>query len=201
LESIGKLLEDTLMLYEKKEYDQAEKFVDVLLNANPQFHRGWFLKGVILEETERKDEAEKCYARAGSLFNMWFRLALQLKDSDPIRSLAYFDRVLELDRTFSTAWFYKGLVHEKLGDFTNAKICFGKLSPGRELFSRVAVPAGFLLLLLISGGILISRGEKILSFFVVLSALVCFFWLKRDAGTALIMYRKKKQYAPYSGKG
>jgi tetratricopeptide (TPR) repeat protein len=189
------------MLYEKKQYEKAEKFVDVLLNANPQFHRGWFLKGVILEETERKDEAEKCYARAGSLFNMWYRLALQLQETDPVRSLTYFNRVLELDPTFSVAWFNKGMVHEKLGDLANAKLCFSRLSPGRELFSRVAIPAGFLLLLLISGGILISRGENILSFFVVLSALVCFFWLKRDAGSALLMYRKKKQYAPYSSKG
>ena len=194
MESIGKLLEDTLKLYERKEYVQAEKLVDALLDANPQFHRGWFLKGVILEETGRKDGAEKCYAKAGSMFNMWYRLALQLQEADPARALAYFDRVLEQDRSFSVAWLNKGMVHERLGDIENAKACFTRLSPGRELFSRVAVPAGFLVLLLISGVLLLSRGERILPFFAGLSVLVCFFWLKRDAGTALTMYRKKKQY-------
>ena len=195
MESIGKLLEDALSSYEKKEYNRAEKLVDRLLDGNPQFHRGWFLKGVILEETGRDDDAKRCYAKAGSLFNMWFRLAMQLEGSDPSRALVYYGRVLEMDGTFSMALLNKGLLHEKLGDREKAKACFEKLSPKREIFSRLVSPAAFMLFLLIGGILMISRGEKILSLFAFASALICFFWLKRDAGTAITIFRKKRQYS------
>jgi len=46
MESIGKALEKTLMHYERKEYGAAEKFVDDLFAAQPDFHRGWFLKAL-----------------------------------------------------------------------------------------------------------------------------------------------------------
>ena len=194
MESIGKLLEDSLMSFEKREYDRAEKLVDALLAGNPQFHRGWFLKGVILEETGRNDVARQCYARAGSLFNMWFRLALQIQESDPKRALVYYGRVLDIDRTYSVALLNKGLLHERLGDKEAARECFRRLSPGKDIFSRVVIPSGFLLFLLIGGGMMIFRGEKILSFFVIVSAVICLFWLKRDAGVAITMLKKKKQY-------
>ena len=195
MESIGQLLEDALASYEKKEYGRAEKLVDMLLEGNPQFHRGWFLKGVILEETGKADVAQRCYAKAGSLFNMWFRLALQLQESDPERALVYYDRVLEMDPNFSMVLLNKGLLHEKLGDQGKAKECFEKMSPKREILSRVVSPAGFLLFLLIGGIMMISRGERTLSLFAFASALICLFWLKRDAGTAITMFRKKRQYS------
>lgn len=66
MQSIGQLLEEALLHFEKKEYVKAGKLVDELLASNPEFHRGWFLKGVILEETGRPAEAEKCYRRRGT---------------------------------------------------------------------------------------------------------------------------------------
>ncbi len=53
MESIEKLLEKMLLHYEKKEYSSAEKLADELLASQPTFHKAWFLKGVILEETGR----------------------------------------------------------------------------------------------------------------------------------------------------
>jgi tetratricopeptide (TPR) repeat protein len=193
LNSVDKLFEDALASYEKKEYEIAEKLVDALIDTNSQFPRGWFLKGVILEETGRIDKAQQFYAKAGSLFNMWFRLAVQLQESDPKRSINYYGRVLEMDPTFSMALLNKGLLHEKMGDREEASRCFRVLPAKKEIFSRIVIPAGFLLFLLIGGIMMISRGEKILSLFVVVSALICFFWLKRDAGVAITMYRKNKQ--------
>ena len=66
MQSIGQLLEEALLHFEKKEYVKAGKLVDELLASNPEFHRGWFLKGVILEETGRPAEAEKCYGLTAS---------------------------------------------------------------------------------------------------------------------------------------
>jgi tetratricopeptide (TPR) repeat protein len=126
---------------------------------------------------------------------MWFRLALQLQESDPQRALVYYDRVLEMDHTSGMALLNKGMLHEKLGDLEKAQKCFKKLSPKREIFSRIVSPAGFLLFLLIGGIMMFSRGERILSLFALASAGICFFWLKRDAGTAITMFRKKKQYS------
>jgi hypothetical protein len=87
------------------------------------------------------------------------------------------------------------MLHEKLGDHKKAKECFEKLAPKREMFSRVVSPVAFMLFLLIGGILMISRGEKILSLFAFASALICFFWLKRDAGTAITIFRKKRQYS------
>jgi len=136
VESTGQLLEDALASYEKREYAKAEKFVDALLEGNPQFHRGWFLKGVILEETGKGDVARKCYAKAGSLFNMWFRLALQLQESDPERALVYYARVLEMDRNFSMALLNKGMLHEKLGEREKAKEALKRYAADLEIANK-----------------------------------------------------------------
>ncbi len=194
MESIGKALEKALTHYERKDYSAAEKFVDDLLTAHPDFHRGWFLKAVILEETGRSQEAEKCYERAGNVFTMMFRLAMQLQDVDPQRALQYYDRVLQADPKFSMALLHKGLIYEKMGLDAEAKHCFKNLSPWREFLSRIIVPLGFMVLLIIGGIMMIKRGERTLPILILASAVFCLFWLKRDAGTAITMLQKKKKY-------
>ena len=194
MESIEKLLEKMLLHYEKKEYSSAEKLADELLASHPTFHKAWFLKGVILEETGRRSEAEKMYEKAGNLFTMWIRLALQLHDVDPDRAIEYYERVLQLDRTFNLALLNKGLLYEKMGKLDEARACFRNLSPIKEVFSKIVIPGGFMALLIGSGIVLVEKGDKIIPIFVFASALVCFLWLKRDAGVALKMLPKKRKY-------
>jgi tetratricopeptide (TPR) repeat protein len=194
MEAIGRLLEKTLLHYEKKEYPSAEKLVDELLASDPNFHKAWFLKGVILEETGRRAEAEKYYEKAGNLFTMWIRLALQLHEVDPERAVKYYERVLELDPGFNMALLNKGLICEKTGRLEEARTCFRSLSPGKELFSKVVIPVGFIVFLIGSGVMLLQRGEKIISMFAFASTVFCFFWLRRDAGTAVKMLLKKNAY-------
>ncbi|HXX56668.1 MAG TPA: tetratricopeptide repeat protein [Thermodesulfovibrionales bacterium] len=191
MEEIRKLWEGALSHYEKKEYDRAENLVDKLLSANPDFHRGWFLKGVILEETGRSADARACYDKGGNLFNMWFRLALQVQESDPGRAIAYYGRALTLDQKSNIAWLNQGLLYERLGKREEAASCFSHITPGREVFSRIVAPSVFMLFLIVGGIIMIGKGEKTLSILVFLSAVVCFFLLKRDAATAVTMLVKK----------
>lgn len=194
MEAIGKLLERILFHYEKKEYSSAEKLVDDLLATDLNFHKAWFLKGVILEETGRAAEAEKNYAKAGNLFTMWIRLALQLHEADPDRAIRYYERVLQLDPRFNIALLNKGLIHEKMGKLDEARACFRNLSPAKEVFSKIVIPAGFMAFLVGSGLVLVKKGDMIISTFVFASALICFLWLKRDAGMAVKMLLKKSKY-------
>jgi len=194
MEAVGKLLETILMHYEQKDYVSAEKLLDNILVSHPNFHRAWFLKGVILEETGRNDEAGKFYDKAGNCFTLWFRLAMQLQEVDPQRAMVYFDRVSEMDKKNNMIWFYKGMVSEKLGNIEEARRCFRNLSPLREFFSRIVIPSGFMIFLIIGTVMMIKSGETALSLIVLASAVFCMFWLKRDAGQAVQMLIKKKQY-------
>jgi tetratricopeptide (TPR) repeat protein len=194
MESIGKLLESALANYEKKEYAAAEKLVDELLQGNPNFHRGWFLKGIILEETGRTGEAAKYMEKAGNVFTLMFRLALQLQDVDPQRALIYYNRLAQMDPNNNMVWFNRGLLYEKLGNRNDARESFRNLTPAREILSRIVVPLLFMLFLLGGGITMMLKGDKALASLVLASAVFCLFWLKRDVGKALQMLSKKKQY-------
>ena len=194
MEAVGKQLETILIHYEQKDYVSAEKLLDDLLVSHPNFHRAWFLKGVVLEETGRKDEAAKYYDKAGNCFTLWFRLAMQLQEVDPQRAMMYFDRVSEMDKNNNMIWFYKGMLSEKLGNIEEARRCFNSLSPLREFFSRIVIPSGFMIFLIIGTVMMIKSGETALSLIVLASAVFCMFWLKRDAGQAVHMVFKKNQY-------
>ncbi len=194
MESIGKMLEATLTHYEKKEYKEAEKLVDELLAGNPNFHRGWFLKGIILEETGRPEEAVQYMQKAGNVFTLTFRLALQLQDVDPHRALKYYDKLSDMDPHNNMVWFNKGLIHEKLGNRTEAQASFRKLDLTREMISRMVVPLLFMIFLFGGGITMMARGDRALASLVLASAVFCIFWLKRDIGKALQMLSKKKKY-------
>jgi tetratricopeptide (TPR) repeat protein len=194
MDTIGKLLEKAIMLYEKKEYDGAEEAVDELLASHPDFHRAQFLKAVILEETGRSDEAEKHYSKAGNKFTLWIRLALQLHDVDPERAMTYYERVSKTDPQNNLVWFYLGNLYEKMQRFDEARQCFKNLSPVKEIASRIFIPLGFMIFLIGGAVLMIQHGEKTLAILVIASAVFCLVWLKRDGGKAMQMLRKKIQY-------
>ena len=182
------------MHYEKKEYASAEKLVNDLIEIDPKFHRAWFLKGIIFEETGRPDEAGEFFAKSGNVFTLMFRLALQLQNSDPQRALSYFDRLTEMDPENNLVWLNRGLLLEQAGRRGEAAESFKHLSPGREILSRVFVPLLFMFFLAGGGIVMFMKGDKTLSLLVMASAVFCFFWLKRDAPKTLQMISKKRQY-------
>ncbi len=195
MKAIGDLLQNSLVHFENRDYREAEAAINELIDANPDFHRGWFLKGVILEETGRVKKAEECYQKAGNIYNMWFRLALQVQDKDPERALPYYDRVLEADRYSNQALYNKGLIYERLGRPDEAGAAFVKISPFREVLSRIVIPVGFMGFLIGSGITMTQRGERAMSLLVFAAAIFCFIWMKRDAGTAMQMVLKKRKYS------
>lgn len=195
MESVRELLEETLRHYEQKNYKGAEKSVNALLAADPNFHRGWFLKGIILEETGRTAEAQDCFSKAGNVYTLTARLALQLQESDPQRAHTYFDRALSMDPKNNFLWFHRGLLFEKMGNREEARKSYKKLSLAKEVFSKVFIPVGFMVILLVSAIVMMRMGERVFLWFVLVSAIFCIFWIKRDAGTALQMVRKKRSYS------
>jgi len=194
MQSITRQLEIIIAHYEKKEYDAAEKAADELIAAHPDFHRGQFMKAVILEETGRAGDAEKHYEKAGNRFTLWSRLAMQLQESDPQRALTYFERVTKMDPQNNLLWFNLGNLYEKMGRNDDARRCFRNLFPLKEVMSRIFIPLGFLIFLASGGVLMIQRGEKALAIVVIASAIFCLFWLKRDAGKAVQMIMKKNKY-------
>ncbi len=194
MQAIGKLFDKAIVHYEKKEYSEAEKAVDELLEKQPQFQRGHFLKAVILEETGRKDKAEKHYESSGNRYTLWFRLASQLEGSDPQRSLKYYERVSKYDTKNNQLWFNLGCLYEKLGRQTDAKQSFARMQLLREFLSRVMIPLGFLIIMVFGSVLMVQRGDKALGIVVVASAVFCVVWLKRDGGKALQMLRKQRQF-------
>ena len=193
MESITRMLNQILAHYEKKEYEPAEKLVDGLLLSHPDFHRGQFMKAVILEETGRADAAEQYYARSGNRYTLWSRLALQLHDIDPGRALIYYERVTKADPQNNQLWYGLGELYEKMGRPGDAKECYRSLSPVKEVLSKIFIPLGFMIFLLSGAIAMIQRGEKGLAVVVVAASVFCVFWLKRDAGKAVKMIIKKYQ--------
>jgi tetratricopeptide (TPR) repeat protein len=194
MQSITRQLEIIIAHYEKKEYDAAEKAADEIISAHPDFHRGQFMKAVILEETGRPGDAEKHYEKAGNRFTLWSRLAMQLQESDPQRALTYFERVTKMDPQNNLLWFNLGNLYEKMGRRDDARRCFRNLFPLKEVMSRIFIPLGFLIFLASGAVLMIQRGEKALAIVVIASAIFCLFWLKRDAGKAIQMIMKKNKY-------
>jgi tetratricopeptide (TPR) repeat protein len=193
MESISKLLNQILGHYEKKEYVAAENAVDMLLVSHPDFHRGQFMKAVILEETGRAADAERHYEKAGNRYTLWSRLAMQLQDVDPDRSIIYYERVTKADPQNNLLWFNLGALYEKKGRPDDARECFRNLSPLKEILSKIFIPLGFMIFLISGGAMMIKRGEQGLAAVVIASAVFCAFWLKRDAGKAIQMIVKKSK--------
>lgn len=193
MESIGKLLDTILGHYEKKQYDEAEKAADLLLASHPDFHRGQFMKAVILEETGRAADAEQHYVKSGNRYTFWSRLAMQLQDIDPDRAIIYYERTAKADPQNSVLWFKLGELYEKKGRSNDARECYRNLSPVKEVLSKIFIPLGFMIFLLSGGIMMIQRGEQGLAAVVVAAAVFCVFWLKRDAGTAVRMIVKKSK--------
>jgi len=193
MESITKLLNQIIAHYEKKEYGAAEQLVDGLIASHPDFHRGQFLKAVILEETGRADAAEQHYAKSGNRYTLWSRLAVQLHDIDPGRALTYYERGTKADPQNNALWFGLGDLYEKMGRPADARACYQNLSPVKEILSKIFIPLGFMIFLLSGAIAMIQRGEKGLAVVVVAGSIFCLFWLKRDAGKAVQMAVKKYQ--------
>ena len=195
MEGIGKQLEKIIAHYEKKEYAEAEQAADKLLAAYPDFPRGQFMKAVILEETGRAADAEPHYLKAGNRFTLWSRLAMQLHDIDPKRALTYYERVIKMDPNNNVLLLGLGDIYEKMGRREDARASYRKLSLIREVVVRIVTPIGFIVFLIIGAFMMVKREQPGLAALVIGSAVFCLFWLKRDAGKAIQMIRKKTMSA------
>jgi tetratricopeptide (TPR) repeat protein len=192
--SISKTLDKALSHYEKKEYAEAERGADALIEAYPDFNRSIFLKAVILEETGRKDEADKYYEKCGPLYPLWYRLALQLQEADPERALKYFEKVSAVDEENNMVWYGMGSLYERTGKLEEARKCFQKISLQRDDVARLLSPIGFLIIMVTGSIMMLKHGDKAFASLVILSAIVCLFWLKRDSGRVLQMVIKRRKY-------
>ncbi len=194
MSSLSKAFDKALSHYEKKEYADAERGADAILEAYPDFRSAVFLKAVILDEMGKSSEADQYYLKAGPLFSLWIRLALQLQEADPARALRYFEKSRSLDSENNLIWYGMGSSYERLGRLDEAKKCFQKMSLRREVVSKLLPPLGFLIIMSTGSVAMFKHGDRTLASLVVLSAVVCLLWLKREGGRLVEMMKKQFRY-------
>lgn len=191
MNEMGRAFEKALHSYEEKDYEGAEKGVDIMLSLNPAFARALFLKAVILEDTGRADEAEEHFRKAGPISFFLLRLAMQLQERDPERALRHFKRVSELDAGNNIVWLNMGKIHERAGRHKEANACYRHISLPGEIMNKLIAPVGFFVVMLVSAITLLSHGDYPLASLVIGSGVICLFWLKRDGGRAIEMIKKR----------
>jgi len=192
--SLKKALDKALAHYEKKEYPEAERGADILVEAFPDFTHGQFLKAIILEETGRAEQAQEYYAKAGKLSMMWMRLAMRLQGIDPERAIVYFEKARALDSGNNQLIYNLGTAYEHAGRAGEARTCFQTLNLQREVITRLLSPLGFLVIMIAGVIAMVRRRDLVLASLVAASAAVCLLWLKRDGGLVLGMMKKKAMY-------
>ena len=192
--SLKKALDKALAHYERKEYAEAERGADIMVEEFPDFTHGQFLKAVILEETGRTEQAQEYYRKAGKLFLMWTRLAMKLQDIDPERAIVYFEKARSLDSGNNQLIYSLGLAYEKTGRTAEARKCFQTINMQREVITRLLSPFGFLIIMLAGTVAMVNRRDFVLASLVAASAVICLLWLKRDGGLVLRMMKKKASY-------
>ncbi|MCX8070469.1 MAG: hypothetical protein N2738_08200 [Thermodesulfovibrionales bacterium] len=191
MHELAELLNKSLQEYEQKRYKEAEMWIDKLLIKDNQFEKALFLKAVICSETGRHDEASLYFSKTSNLSFLWLRLGLQIEQTDIDRALVCYDKVLSSNPSDNQALYLKGLLLEKKGFIDEASKCFRALNLMRDIVTKVFIPLGFFVLLALGSFMLISRGEHGLSFIVLISAMFCLFWLKRDGFETVKMFNSK----------
>ncbi|HTF99275.1 MAG TPA: tetratricopeptide repeat protein [Nitrospirota bacterium] len=189
--SLKKALDKALAHYEKKEYADAERGADIMVEAFPDFAHGQFLKAVILEETGRAEQAQDYYNKAGKLSMMWMRLAMRLQDIDPARAIIYFEKARAQDSGNNHLVYSLGLAYEKAGRANEARKCFQSLNMQREVITRLLSPLGFLVIMIAGAIAMFKRHDFVLASLVTVSAVICLFWIKRDGGLVFNMMKRK----------
>lgn len=113
-------------LFKARAYEEAMQHINDALHLSPELTRGWFLKGVILEEMGKPEEAEPYFEKVSNLSTRWFILALEAQDAqfDPERNLSYYERVRELNDRNPAMWYNKGCLYQQLGLQEIADECF-----------------------------------------------------------------------------
>ncbi|HIJ60559.1 MAG TPA: hypothetical protein HPP56_08105 [Nitrospirae bacterium] len=191
MRDINEYFVKALQSYKQKDYEEVEFIIEKILNMDNQFEKAIFLKGVILYEKGKIKEADKLFQTFTNLSVWWLRLGLELEKTDEERAINCYNKALSINPTDNYTLLKKGLLMEKKGNYSESTKCFKAINPMRELLSRVIIPFGFMCLLSVGAFMLISKGENGLSFVVIISAIFCLSWLKRDAGNVLKMIYKK----------
>jgi tetratricopeptide (TPR) repeat protein len=176
--------------FEAKQYAKAEEFVDKAIQKKSDYREALFLNGVILDEIDKRVEAQEYYKklRTTEMASLWRNLAGKLFNSDSERSILYYDRATNIDPSDSTTWHNMGNLYSKLGRRQEAKRCYQKILLWKEFKNRVlgalilTLAFGLIIMLLGSGVYLIksfvpSSVVNTIRFIVRLIWFACIFYL------------------------
>jgi tetratricopeptide (TPR) repeat protein len=93
-----------------------------------EYAAAWYKKGVALGNSERYEEAIKCFDKAieidPSYADAWNLKGLVLVNLERYEeAIRYFDKAIEIDPMDADAWYNKGLALSNLGRYEEAVIC------------------------------------------------------------------------------
>jgi len=141
LELIEKLMGNIAINLGLRQYNEALKGFNEVLELNPEYMNAWNIKGLVLAKLGQYDEALKCVNKslefysenALALETKGYVLAHSGKSED---ALKYYQKVLEIDPLAEETYYYKGQAHQDLEQYHEAQKCFKKvleLNPNCEL--------------------------------------------------------------------
>ena len=113
----GEMIERGYNLFSEKKYEDALRCYDVALDADPDSPWACIFKAETLRELGRLDEALTWYDRTNIMalgktapWGYSKKSLIHYMLGNPNKSLAYLDKVLELDPGYRGAWFNKGVI-------------------------------------------------------------------------------------------
>jgi len=127
------LIEKVNLLLKDKQYDEAIKTLDMIIESNPGHLKALSLKGDTLYEQERYNEAADCYDKIAAIDPayldgyVWNDIGSAFFNNGQYKKAdAYYDRAIEVDPNLSWAWRNKGLVKQREGQNKAAIECYDK---------------------------------------------------------------------------
>ena len=113
----GEMIERGYNLFSEKKYEDALRCYDAALDADPDSPWACIFKAETLRELGRLDEALTWYDRTNIMalekaapWGYSKKSLIHYMLGNPNKSLAYLDKVLELDPGYRGAWFNKGVI-------------------------------------------------------------------------------------------
>jgi len=107
------------------DYEAALVAIEEALGHQPDEAESWLLKGIILDELDRSEEAEVAYAQAQALIPApeqisYLRSRLQLELGQPERAARLAQEAIALNPEYPEAWLMLGLAYEAQEQFNQA---------------------------------------------------------------------------------
>lgn len=127
--SIRQMLQEALILFQRKEYNKCKEFLKHLLDLEPELAEGWVIMGQIELISQNYPESIEYLKKAlevnPTLEIAWSTMGNVLDQQGMYdKAIQYYDKALEINPNFAPAWNNKGLALDILQKHHEAIKCY-----------------------------------------------------------------------------